>query len=780
MALLLKAPTDDSPDQQDREARRIVENLPGFAWSADQDGTLRYVSPQFLEYTGKRAEDFHPQEGGASFARRDVLHPEDVDHTLAAVAHAVATGDPYGVEHRVCRHDGTYRWFRASAVRVRDAKSEEMHWYGVDIDIDDQKRTDEALRHSEQSLNRLIETLPAMIWRATPDGEPDYINPRLANYTGRGLDGVGRGPEDLGRTLDDLVQLKARNAMVHQDDLEAAAGAWARAHETGALDLTVRLRGADGAYRWFQARAEPMRDEAGRIVHWYGVAVDIDDRKRAEDALRKSEQELRGIVDALPQPIVVLRPDGTGLYVNRPLIDYTGLTMEQLMTPDTRGNPVLYPPEDWPRLREERQQGLASSLPFEIEARVRRKDGQFRWFLVRYHPLRDEQGRILRWYASGTDIDDRKRAEEALRKSEQELRVLAETLPAMVWRTTADGEPDYINQRFADYLGRPTPADLAALAQAKWRDIVHPDDVATATRECRETETPIDTICRFRRADGEYRWFHVHTEPVRDGDGRVVRWYGVHVDIDDLKKAEEALRATQAQLSRASALATVSGVAASIAHEISQPLAAMVANGHACQRWLAADPPNLERARLAAERIVRDGTSAAEVVTRIRALFKRSDLTRTLVNLNLVIGEVSRLMTDELAGRNVTIETDLATDLPPIWADPVQMQQVIANLSRNGVDAMASEESQPQVLSIRSRRDGTDRVLIEVRDHGSGLEDVEKVFEPFFTTKQEGMGMGLAICRWIVEAHEGRLWAARNTPRGAVFSFTLPITTRES
>ncbi len=771
MTVALTAATDESPDHGDREARLIVEHMPGFAWSAGQDGKLRYVTPRLVEFTGKRIEDV---------SNTAVLHPEDVAATLNAWSHAVATGEPYLVEHRVRRVDGSYRWFRVSALRVRDPGSQDLRWYGVDIDIDEQKRTDDAVRESEQRLTRLIETLPAMLWRATPDGEPDYINPRLANYTGRGLDGVGRGPEDLGRTLDDLVKLKVQNAMIHQDDLEAAAGAWARAHATeGAFDLTARLRGADGSYRWFQARAEPMRDEAGRIVHWYGVAVDIDDRKQAEDALRKSEQELRGIVDALPQTISVLGPDGTGRYANRPLLDYTGLTMEQLMTPDSRGNPVLFHPDDWARLQDERLRGLARKMPFEIEWRVRRKDGQYRWFLVRYHPLRDEQGRILRWYAGGTDIDDRKRAEEALRKSEQELRLLIETLPAMVWRTSADGEPDYINQRYADYLGRP----LAALAQEKWREIVHPDDVATASREwswARETETPFDTTCRFRKADGEYRWFHVHAEPLLDGDGRVVRWYGVHVDIDDLKKAEEALRATQAQLSRASEIAAVSGVAASIAHEISQPLAAMVAYGHACQRWLAADPPNFERARLAAERIVRDGTSAAEVVSRIRALFKRADLSRTLVNLNQVIGEVNRLLTDEVASRNVSIATDLADDLPPIWADPVQMQQVIANLARNGVDAMASEDSRPKVLDIRSRRDGTNRVLIEVRDHGSGLDDVEKVFEPFFTTKKEGMGMGLAICRWIVEAHEGRLWAARNSPRGAVFSFALPISSRES
>src|SRR6267154_2434845 len=420
IALAMKA-SSESIHHSDCEARLIVEHMPGFAWSADQDGKLRYLNQRFLEYTGKRIEDFDRVAGVASFARTEVLHPDDIADTLKAASHSVATGDPYVFEHRVRRFDGTYRWFRVSALRILDPMSQEIGWYGVDIDIDDQKRTDEALRQSEQSLNRLIETLPAMVWRATPDGEPDYINPRLANYTGRGLDGVGRGPEDLGRTLDDLVKLKVQNAMVHQDDLEAAARAWGRAHETGAFDLTARLRGADASYRWFQARAEPMRDAAGRIVYWYGVAVDIDDRKRVEEALQKSEQELRGIVDAIPQTIVVLDADGRGLYANRPLLDYTGLTMEQLLTPDSRGNPVLFHPDDWARLQDERRQALSRSMPFEIEWRVRRKDGQYRWFLVRYHPLRDEQGRILRWYAGGTDIDDRKRAEEALRATQAKL-----------------------------------------------------------------------------------------------------------------------------------------------------------------------------------------------------------------------------------------------------------------------------------------------------------------------------------------------------------------------
>src|SRR6185312_2401454 len=312
------------------------------------------------------------------------------------------------------------------------------------------RKLQEALRRSEQSLGRFLDTLPVIVWRATADGEPDYINWRAASH--------GR------RTLADVVKLKRQGKLEHPADVDLTTREWARARETGKpFDVIHRIRGVDGLYRWYHTRAEPLRDEAGRIINWYGVDVDIDDRKRAEDALRKSEQELRGIVDALPEAIVVIGPDGVGLYVNRPMLDYTGLTREQLMSPDARGNPVLYDPDDWARLRDERLRGLAREMPFEIECRVRRKDGQYRWFLVRYNPLRDEQGRILRWYASGTDIDDRRRAEDALRQSEQELRLLIDTLPAMVWRAAPDGQPDYINQR----LARDTGTSLMDLVDLK-------------------------------------------------------------------------------------------------------------------------------------------------------------------------------------------------------------------------------------------------------------------------------------------------------------------------
>ena len=246
-------------------------------------------------------------------------------------------------------------------------------------------------------------------------------------------------------------------------------------------------------------------------------------------------------------------------------------------------------------------------------------------------------------------------------------------------------------------------------------------------------------------------------------------------EIADRKRAEEALRSTQARLSRATQTATVGEFAAAIAHEVNQPLAAVITNGLACLRWLAAEPPGIAKAHEAAERIVRDGTEAGEVVRRIRALFKQAAIEKIELDLNEVIGEVLHLLTGETARKRVTVETDLGQDLAPVMGDRVQLQQVIFNLLLNGMEAMDSVVDRPKKLFICSKPSSPETVLVEVRDSGTGLKDPDRIFEAFFTTKENGMGMGLAICRSIINAHRGRLWAASGEGAGTTFSFTLPV-----
>lgn len=256
-------------------------------------------------------------------------------------------------------------------------------------------------------------------------------------------------------------------------------------------------------------------------------------------------------------------------------------------------------------------------------------------------------------------------------------------------------------------------------------------------------------------------------------DRRDVNW-----EMDSLIR-EEALRVMRARLEHATQLATVAELSAAIAHEVNQPLSAVVSNASACLRWLGADPPNLERVKLTAERIMRDANSAAEVVNRVRALFKQCAPSMVPLSINEVIEEVRRLMLEEVSPGNVSIETDLQRDLPRTLADRVQLQQVMVNLVRNGVEAMEATSHVPKLLSIRSSRQGNDYLCVEVCDRGSGLQDPENAFRPFFTTKKNGMGMGLLICRSIIEAHHGRLWVTPNEGWGATFRFSLPVLASE-
>jgi C4-dicarboxylate-specific signal transduction histidine kinase len=292
---------------------------------------------------------------------------------------------------------------------------------------------------------------------------------------------------------------------------------------------------------------------------------------------------------------------------------------------------------------------------------------------------------------------------------------------------------------------------------------------------CLQTGESFAMRYRLRRWDGIYRWMSGRAEPMRDQDGRIVQWFGLCHDIDDQIHAEDALRRASHKLAQATQAASLAELSASIAHEVNQPLAAIVANSHACHRWLSADPPNVERAMITAERITRDANSAADVVNRIRALFRRTPHARSPEDVNRLISEVCRLMADEIAAKDIRIKTDLVPDLPAIALDRVQAQQVFMNLIRNGIEAMDGADNGARALQIRSRRDGHDAIRIEVRDGGAGIPDPERVFEPFFTTKEHGMGMGLAICRSIVESHGGRLWAEKNEPQGAVLALTLPI-----
>jgi PAS domain S-box-containing protein len=360
-----------------------------------------------------------------------------------------------------------------------------------------------------------------------------------------------------------------------------------------------------------------------------------------------------------------------------------------------------------------------------------------------------------------------------IQEREQQLRMLTEAIPQQIWRTDAVGEIEYCNQHLVDYLG--IPADRLR-GNAFFRAL-HPEDGPLFRREWEaslDRGSKFEIEARVRAADGVYRWFLVRSIPQRSDEGAINRWYGIHIDIEEQRRAQQSLTLAQENLSRLTHTLGMAEMAASIAHELNQPLTAVVTHAYACREWLQSRPANLEKASLTAEKIVQESTRASAVVKRVRALFRKETVLREPTDMNRLIRDLARLLREESIRRDVSIKLVLAQDLPVIEADPVQIQQVLLNLAVNGMDAM-TRASAPRQLTIRSEKHSDGVVRISVEDRGPGIapDIAGRLFEPFFSTKPEGTGMGLAICRSIVEAHDGQFTAANSQNGGAIFQFTL-------
>lgn len=385
-------------------------------------------------------------------------------------------------------------------------------------------RLREALRESERSSRLLVDSIPGLVALLTADGQVQFVNRQILEYTGR--------------TLEELKQWGTSDT-VYPEDLPLVIEVFTRSIGSGSpYEIVQRLRRSDGVYRWFQNNGFPLRDTSDRIVQWCVLLTDIDERKRAEDALRASERNLKLIIDTIPALAWSARPDGSADFFNQHYLDFIGLSAERA---SGWGWAAALHPDDLNGLAATWQRIMASEAPGEAEARLRRHDGEYRWFLVRANPLRDEKGNIVKWYGVNTDIEDRKRTEEALRKSERQFRLLVETIPALVWRGTPEGELDYLNRRAVEYLGH----TAESLSGGRWLELVHPDHRdATLQRwlHSATTGSSYDDVYQLQRADGQYRWIRSVGEPFYDTEGRIAHWYGLVIDIEDRKRAEEELR----------------------------------------------------------------------------------------------------------------------------------------------------------------------------------------------------------------------------------------------
>jgi PAS domain S-box-containing protein len=398
--------------------------------------------------------------------------------------------------------------------------------------------------------------------------------------------------------------------------------------------------------------------------------------------------------------------------------------------------------------------------------------------------LRARDGQALR-------LDEQKRiADEVERRVAERTRELAEAnemlqlqagllqhLPVSAWTLKPDGTPDFVNQVWLEFAGQ--TLDFVRSHPEAWMTAVHPEDRESASRTfCEGVRSGQGFAFETRSLhaqDGTYRWHLQQAVVLRDAEGKVLKFVGTTTDIDDQKRAEEALRQTQSDLARINRVTTMGELAASLAHEISQPISGAITNANVCLRKLGHDKPDLDEVRAAVTKIGRDAKRAAEIIARIRTQFERGELRREVIDINEINRETIALLRGEAVRNNISVRMELAADLPQIVGDRLQLQQVAMNLILNSIEAMKDVDGIRELV-ITSQRAENEQVLVSVTDTGVGLPPqlTEQMFDPFFTTKPHGTGMGLRISRSIIESHGGRLWAIGSPGRGATFQLNLP------
>ena len=442
-------------------------------------------------------------------------------------------------------------------------------------------------------------------------------------------------------------------------------------------------------------------------------------------------------------------------------------------------------PEDRAKWQAVVDRAIAERSDYEVEARILLPGGTVKYIRTVGHPVLSASGDLVQFVGSTMDITERKQADEALRRSEGYLAEAQRLTNTGSWAwNAADRQSVYWSQENYRLFGFDPEGGIPS--DEAFYERIHPED-RDRVRKAVFLERPnegshFDVEFRIVLPGGAIKYVRSTGHPVRNQSGDLLEYVGTSVDVTERKRVDqerERLRQLQADLARVTRVTTMGELTASLAHEVNQPIAAASTNANTCLRWLASDTPNIEEARAAAMRIVKDGKRAAEIIGRIRQVFKKGTSERELVDVNEIIREMIVLLRGEITRFNIIVGTDLAADLPHVMADRVQVQQVLMNLMINGIEAMKDEDG-PRELAIKSQRAENEQLLVSVSDTGTGLPPhrTDQIFNAFFTTKPHGTGMGLRISRSIVESHGGRLWAENNSQRGASFCFSLPIQSR--
>ena len=755
--------------------RALFEVSPQMVWFADAEGRCTYVNQHYTDFVGLAPEQVMGEAWLAT------VHPEDRESVRAAWVRAVASGGGYEVEFR-SRYisDASHRWLLVRGAPLRGPDGQVERWIGVGMDIDDRRR-------AELGLSALIKALGVAVYTTDSAGRLTFYNEAAVALWG------WRPPLHDGRWCGSLrLRWPDGTPMRHEECPMAVA---LRENRPIRGEEAVAER-PDGTRVPFAAYPTPLRDARGALVGGVNVLVDITKRKAAEVALAESEARLRLAMEAghhafweldLATRQVLRAPFHDEIFgYESPLPAWSyGAFLDHVL------------PEDRAQVERAYRVAVEGGAGAALECRIRRAgDGEVRWIELHGRAQRDAGGQVVRLHGVLRDITDRKRIAGALQASEARLRLAHEVTGMGTWEWDPEtGEHLWTPEQYALFGLDPARDGPLTFARAV-AEVVHADDsarVEAALHGAAASGGTIESVFRAwrRRPDAsrEMRWIIARGCRVRRADGSPGRMLGVTMDITERQATEARLQELQAELLHVSRLSAAGEMASALAHELNQPLTAATSAIQAVRRMLASSPPEaakgpMAEAREAVDLAAEQALWAGRIVRRLRDFVARGETEKRLEDLPRLVGEASALAMVGARERRVHVAARFDSALPPVLVDAIQIQQVLFNLIRNALEAMSAEgdgdaEAPPRrrnlVVSAGPAR--PDMVEVAVSDSGPGLapEVAGRLFETFVSTKPSGMGVGLSICRSIVEAHGGRLWAEPNPGGGAVFRFTLPI-----
>lgn len=771
----------------------LYDLIPLMYFTLDTEGTILTVNQFGLKHLGYEAKELIGKPVVDIFYESDKKAVMEKFNTFLKDPTQVGKWD-----FRKVHKDGHIIWVQETVRLMRDSNNRDIVLI-VCEDITERKRIDEALQISKERYEMAMQAAKVGVWDWNLQTGEFYLDPNIKAILGYADEEI---PNDI----------EIWTTYVHPDDKQPVMEA-AQAHIEGRTPEYIyehRMLHKDGSVRWIFVRGKAIRDAKGNTIRLLGTDTDITERKQAEEALRQANLVVEN------SPAVLFRWKAVQGWpvelVSENVIQF-GYTSEELLSGEISYASLVHP-DDLERVAHEVQKHSGSGVKhFQQEYRIITKDGRVRWVDDRTVIERDTNGQITHYQGIVINITERKLIEKELQKyrerleeiikertaeltaaneqlkqeitertwikkalleSEKQYRGLFENAIIGIYKTTPDGKIVVANPTLVKMLGYSSFEELAEHNLEKEKFTFYERSLF---KEMLEQDGEIIGLeSKWIRKDGNMLNVVENTKAIRDKNGKIIHYEGTVEDITKQKKLEANIQELREELVHVSRVTTMGEIVASLAHEINQPLTAILSNIQAAQRFLDGNTPNLDEVSEILSDVVKDNKRAVEVITRLRALLKKDVINFRPLDINEVIKEIISFVQSDMIRKNVAIVTELVANIPLILGDRVQIQQVILNLIMNGAEAMADTEPAQRKLIIRTEKQDEQNVKVAVQDLGTGfnVDTIEHMFDPFYTTKPKGIGMGLWISRSIIEVHKGFLQAENNSDKGATFWFVIP------